>query len=484
MKAHEPGPKVPSITRYMLRDWQDETLAIGQVFRLEWQPLLLVVLVLLAVVAWFEPLPKQTLRMAKGQRGSGLEAVAERYREELARHGVTLELVPSGGAIDNLHMVSEGKVDIGLSQSGLPAPQGVYYLGSVAYQPLWLFHRGATHTDRHLPDFLRGKTVSVGIPGSGSQELSTRFLQEFAPADRQPLRPLHLNNLDTVAALREGRIDAAFLLASMSSANAQALISTPGVKLYDFAQADGVALRWGFAEAVTLPAGALALSPLNPPHDVRMIAVTMTLVVRHDLHPATQQLLLSISKGIASQSQDVLDRPRQFPRFVDLTLPRSPEAERFFSRGAPVLSDRLPYWLAYIVDSLWVGTLTLVAVVYPLMRWKPNFRQLLFKLQTQQLRAQLDTLNAQAGKDGAAVDAQAMAALELAIHALRVPSGGHEKHQQLLAGLDELKARLQPADQVRPTSGRPRRWRPFRASASGLPSRQRGARRSPRGPST
>ena len=157
MKVSGPRSDVPSITRYVLRDWQDEALAIVTVLRLEWRLLLLLLIALLAAVAWYDPLPKTRLRMAKGQPGSGLEAMAVRYRDELARHGVTLELVPSGGAIDNLRMVSGGQADIGLSQSGLPAPKGVFYLGSVAYQPLWLFYKGQSqqsHKPLQLPDFL------------------------------------------------------------------------------------------------------------------------------------------------------------------------------------------------------------------------------------------------------------------------------------------------------------------------------------------
>lgn len=475
-KASGPRSGVLSITLDVLRDWQEEAVALVKVLRLEWRLLLLLLLALTAAVVWYDSLPKRTLRMAKGQPGSGLEVMATRYRDELARHGLTLELVPSGGAIDNLRMVSEGRADIGLSQSGLPAPKGVYYLGSVAYQPLWLFHRDQSHQHRQLPEFLSGKVVSVGVPGSGSHGLSERLLHELSAAERERVRPLHLNNQDTVAALREGQIDAAFLVAAMGSVHAQLLMWTPGVAFYDFAQAQGLALRWGFAEAVTLPAGALTLSPPNPAQDVRMIAVTMTLVAHQSLHPATQQLLMGISKKIASQTQDVLDRPGQFPRFVDLGLPRSPEAERFLGHGPPVLSGRLPYWLAYFVDSLWVGTLTLLALVYPFLRWKPNYRQVLFTLQTQQLRRQLDILSAQIDEGGAAVDTQALASAEQAIRDLRVPFGCHDKHQHLLAVVEKLKARAHPA------SGPRRRQRPLRALVSHLPKRPVDGKPRPGGP--
>lgn len=480
----------PSISRYVLRVWRDEAMAMAALVRMEWRSLLVMLLALLLVlslaVAWFDPVPRQTLRMAKGQPGSGLEVMALRYRDELARHGVTLELVHSGGAIDNLRMVGQGLADVGLSQSGLQAPSGVHYLGSVSYQPLWLFHDSRASDDRDLPAFLNGKTVSVGIAGSGSHYLSERLMRELSPDDRHSLQQQYLDNPATLAALRERRIDAAFLLASMESANAQALLWMPGLSIYNFAHAKGLAHRWGFAEVVTLPAGALTISPLNPARDVQMLAVTMTLVVRHDLHPAIQQLLLSISKQLASQTQNVLDRSGQFPRFVDRGLARSPLAERFYAHGGPDLEGRLPFWLVYLVDSLLVGALALLAVAYPLSRFISNHRQLLFDAQSNHVRQELATLDSLIESDRVSECAEAITALEQAVHRMYVPLGSHGNHLQLVGAVEALKSRLpapdnanaspsRPAEASQPPIYRPSKWTLVRGGKRPM-SRPRSAR--------
>ena len=117
----------------------------------------------------------------------------------------------------------------------------------------------------------------------------------------------------------------------------------------------------GVVDAV-LPAGAVSVYPPRPAKDVRMVAVTMTLVANQDLHPATQSLLLSISKTLADHSEDVFTRGRGFPAFVDRQLPRSPVASRYYERGAPLLSGRLPYWAVSLIDSLWVSVVAMLAI--------------------------------------------------------------------------------------------------------------------------
>ena len=86
------------------------------------------------------------------------------------------------------------------------------------------------------------------------------------------------------------------------------------------------------------------------------------LVANQDLHPATQSLLLSISKTLADHSEDVFTRGRGFPAFVDRQLPRSPVASRYYERGAPLLSGRLPYWAVSLIDSLWVSVVAMLAM--------------------------------------------------------------------------------------------------------------------------
>ena len=95
---------------------------------------------------------------------------AQRYKEILAREGVTVEERMTGGAEDNeqfLHNPKSG-VDVAFMHGGIVRPQergNLTMLMALYYEPLWIFYRGpATLTQL---DELRGKQVAIGSPGSG-----------------------------------------------------------------------------------------------------------------------------------------------------------------------------------------------------------------------------------------------------------------------------------------------------------------------------
>jgi len=122
----------------------------------------------------------RSITIITGPPGSSFQRYAERYRTELAKNGVTLNIVPSGGSLDNLQRLqkSDSGVDVGFVQGGLvsdPPPPGIVSLGSVAYQPLWLFYRSAEPIE--ILSDLAGKRIGVGAPGSGVHALAHSLLE-------------------------------------------------------------------------------------------------------------------------------------------------------------------------------------------------------------------------------------------------------------------------------------------------------------------
>jgi len=60
-----------------------------------------------------------------------------------------------------------------------------------------------------------------------------------------------------------------------------------------------------------------------------------------------------------------------FPTPQDHALPLHPMAQRFYDSGPPLLQRYLPFWLAVLIDRLFVMLLPLVAVVIPLSKVLP-----------------------------------------------------------------------------------------------------------------
>jgi len=126
-----------------------------------------------------DPAPPRQITIATGQSSGAYYEVAVKYSQILARDGVTLTVRETSGSVENLSLLrdAESGVDVIFMQGGIGAgtpSEDLVSLGSIYYEPLWVFHR-ADLIVRHLGD-LRGKRIAVGIQGSGTKALAYQLL--------------------------------------------------------------------------------------------------------------------------------------------------------------------------------------------------------------------------------------------------------------------------------------------------------------------
>ena len=179
-----------------------------------------------------------------------------------------------------------------------------------------------------------------------------------------------LDLTDAVVGLLGGQLDAAALVSAPESPMVQMLMQTPGIRLYEFAQPEAYARRYSFLSAVTLPRGVVDIPRNVPAHDMVMVAATCSLVVREDLHPALAQLFVQAA-GRIHGGGGWISRPGQFPSAQGSEFPLAREAERYYRNGPPLLQRYLPFWLANLVDRMWVALFSIIAVLIPLARVVP-----------------------------------------------------------------------------------------------------------------
>lgn len=336
-------------------------------------PALLVAVAGVWVAAKFiKPAPPTHVVMATGVKAGGYEEYGERYRKILAREGVTLELRQTHGSVDNYNLLKDpaSGVDIALIQSGIGTAEDapmLESLGSVSYEPLWVFCQGKEKLDR-IPQ-LRGKRLGIGPPGSGTQRLVLGILSDNGLAE-EAVGGVHVTGQDGAEALLGGAIDCLFIIASPEAGIVRALTHAPSLSLMNFSRADAYVRRLQYLTKVTLPEGVLDLDSNIPPTDVKMLAATAELVVRNDLHPAIQMLLL-LAASEAHANGTLFSREGEFPSERRFDFPISPDAKRFYKSGRPFLQRYLPFWLANLLDRMFVLVIPLVAVLFPLFRIVP-----------------------------------------------------------------------------------------------------------------
>ncbi|MEO5881272.1 MAG: TAXI family TRAP transporter solute-binding subunit [Caldimonas sp.] len=352
-------------------------------------PFVLLAIGSLALAYWLlDPTPPKRVTMATGQDQGAYAEFGRRYARILKENGIEVRLRPTAGAAENLALLREpgGDVDVAFVQGGADASvanggaseaaeDDLVSLGSLFHEPVWLFYR-ADAAERLLKaqelaalSQLAGWRVNIGAPGSGVPNLMARLI-DANELDRSAMTLLQEAQTPAVVGLLEGRIDALVFASAPESLMVQMLLKTPGIRLFDFAQAEAYARRFPFLGAVTLPRGVVDLAKDLPTTDVHLVAPTATLLARKGTHPALVQLLVQAAQQIHGGA-GWFRKKGDFPNSRDTERPLSREAQRFYASGPPVLQRYLPFSFANLVDRMWPAILTIVAVLLPLSRILP-----------------------------------------------------------------------------------------------------------------
>jgi TRAP-type uncharacterized transport system substrate-binding protein len=374
---------MPKVLRHTLLSVRDLLVTAG--------PFLVLALALLGLAYWaLDPTPPRRVVLATGPEQGAYAEFGQRYVEHLKRYGVTVELRKTQGSAENLRLLREegSGVDFAFVQGGAgrlhqpteEAIEGLLTLGSLFYEPVWLFYREAVAQEKlQQPAVsglmqLKGWRINIGAPGSGITNLMLRLFDTNG-LDASDLTVSRLEQTPAVMAFLAGEIDALVFVSAPESPMVQMLLQTPGVKLLDFAQAEAYSRRLPAVAPVTLPRGVIDLARDLPPADVRLVAPTAMLVAREDAHPALQQLFVQAARSIHSQP-GWFARKDEFPSTRNTVLPVSKEAQRYYESGPPFLQRYMPFWVANLVDRMWVVLVSLIAILIPLSRVVPPLYEL------------------------------------------------------------------------------------------------------------
>jgi TRAP-type uncharacterized transport system substrate-binding protein len=338
-------------------------------------------------------LPPRTVIMTTGPEGSAYRELGEKYRAALARDGIHLELRPSLGNVENLVRLKDASsgVSVGFVASGLTtekASPGIESLGTISYDPIWIFCRGLS--DQAQFGDLRGKRLSIDQEGGVMLDLLRAIGLE------KEVTAVPLAAAAGGEALLSGEIDCACMLTVADDPIVKRLLADDRVNLMTFQRADALVALYPYLSKVTIPRGAGSLPKDRPAQDVTLVAPMASLLVRHDLHPAVQYLLLQAAQDIHS-GPGILRRPGQFPAAEPQDVPLSREAQTYYKSGGSFFQRHLPFWLAVIASRLLVVLVPLVGLLYPLMRVLPLVINFAFERRVNALYAELRRIEARIG---------------------------------------------------------------------------------------
>jgi len=422
--------------------------------------------VVLACVALFityqfvDPAPPDRITIATGGPNGAYYAFGQRYREILARDGITLEILETKGSLENIELLEspDAGVDVAFVQGGTEGhARGTTLesLASVYYEPLWVFiNQGVPLA--HPSDIMR-KRMSIGPQGSGTRALVLELSRD-AGIDDSDLLISDLDGEAAVDALRSGSLDMMLLVASPASELVQRLLRIDGVKLLSFFRMDAYTRRHRYLSKLTLPEGAIDLSGNLPPNSVALLAPTANLVAREDLHPALVDLLLEAANEVHGGG-GLFEQPGAFPSPHFLVFPVSDEARRYFKSGPPFLRRTLPFWAATLIDRLALMLLPLIAIIIPLMRIMPpiykwRVRRRVYKWY-KELRKLESEIQANVHDDDTAAYESDLARIDSEVRKVKIPWAYAEELYQLRLHIRYVREGLD--NQSSANGGTPRR---------------------------
>ncbi len=405
---------------------------------------------------WLDPTPPRQVRLATGPAQSAYDEFGQRYKKALAADGINVVLVPSEGSSANLQLLLDGKADLGFVQGGstdsaAAEVSGIESLGSLFVEPLWLFYREEaakkltrTAVLSALPQ-VQGFRLNVGTPGSGVPALMDKLL-EANLIDRAAMKLSNLEQTPATVAFLSGELDAIVFASAPESQMVQMLLQTPGVKLMDFPQSEAYSRRFPFLTPVVLPRGIVHLARDMPAANVRLVATTTALLTREGTHPALQQLFAQEARDLHGPA-GWFNRAGAFPTVEHSEYPISKEAARAIKSGAPFLQRYLKFWLANLIERMWLVLGIIVAVLLPLSRIVPPLYEFRIRSRVFRWYGQLRDIEDRMQQDpsSAAQLIEELDALEETTNGINVPLSYADELYALRNNIRQVRQKLSAA---------------------------------------
>jgi TRAP-type uncharacterized transport system substrate-binding protein len=375
------------------QDIKETSLGLYETFQEKWTdfsqflmeawPLLTILLLGLIGVWWYaDPPPPRHVLLATGQPGGGYYTLGEKYAAFFEKKGITLELLPTMGAEENIARLVDRKdrVQAAFVEAGTFKPHdvtGVQSLGTISYDPIWLFYRGREVKANDFQEiklrshFFLNSRMSIGEKGSGTYAQAMHILK--ANGFEEGSHFLNLSGSKSVEALQKGEIEAAFIVDAFEAPNVQKLLADPNLHLAAFPRAEAYSRLLPYMQILNVPTGAFSLIRNFPAVDIKLMASTSNLLIDDRMHPALQFLFLEAAREINGRAT-FFSEHGEFPSFKNTGLPESPVALHYEKNGSPLLMTYLPFWLAELVNRLIFVLLPFCAIAYPILLTLPGYR--------------------------------------------------------------------------------------------------------------
>ena len=286
------------------------------------------------------------LSIATGGTGGIYYPLAGGFGSILAKEipGVTATAEVTGGSLDNLKLIGSGNADVAFTQvdTAIDAINGrdkfpkklpiraltVMYPNLM--QVVTLEGNGVTKFED-----LKGKRVSTGAPGSGTEIFAFRIIEGYGLDKDKDMTRERLSAAESGNALKDRKIDAFMFVAGVPTSAITDVAATPGVKMllidHD-AAVKKMTEKYGQSYAPTvIPKGAYP----NQDKENKVVAVWNIMAVREDfpedLAYKLVQVMLEKREDLAKVHKEALNIKIENQKSINAGIPWHPAALKYFA---------------------------------------------------------------------------------------------------------------------------------------------------------
>ena len=221
-------------------------------------------------------------------------------------------------------------------------------------------------------------TLATGPAQSAYEEFGKRYQQALKRYGIQVVLVPSEGSRSNLRLLKEGKADGAFVQGGSGDANAN---EDSGILSLGSLFVEPLWLFYREDAAKNVPGG--TLTSLTQLKDLRVNigargsgspGIMRRQVAREGTHPALLQLFAQAAHDLHGPA-GWFNKAGSFPNIEHSEYPVATEADRTIRVGKPFLQRWLPFWLANLVERMWLALGIIVAVLLPLSRIVPPLYQ-------------------------------------------------------------------------------------------------------------
>jgi uncharacterized protein len=266
-------------------------LGFNQVLRLALAALSVAVIAALVIV-WWQQSKTEHLTLAAGASsgesyilGSALKTVVERHYPR-----IRLTLLETGGTVENLSMLQDGRAQLATAQADIPAGAKARSV-AVLYDDTFQLLVPKDSQSKSLVD-LKGKRIALAQ--SGGQFQSFLHVADHFGLHQADFQFVGTSDENAGIAFLSGRADALFRVRAIGDPSIQRLVQSGKARFLPLEHAAAMKIKYPAFEGALIPIGAYLGNPPIPAQDFPTVAVHRTLLARDDANAAAVRAVTGV----------------------------------------------------------------------------------------------------------------------------------------------------------------------------------------------